>query len=127
MGLYRRNDSTTWWMSFSVDGRSYRRATGTTDKKLADAILAKVKTQIIEGKWFDKEEQIPECLFLDLAAKYEEWMQGRYRSDMKVHIIRQLKERFQDYSLSMIDNHELEKLQSEKLRAGRYRKRSRES
>jgi len=41
---------------------------------------------------------------------------------MKVHIIRQLKERFRDYSLTMIDAHELERLQSEKLRAVRHKK-----
>ncbi|MBI5741149.1 MAG: hypothetical protein HZA16_10565 [Nitrospirae bacterium] len=54
MGLYRRKDSSIYWMSFTVDGRMFRQSTGTDNRKLAEAILGKVKTQIIEGKWFDK-------------------------------------------------------------------------
>jgi len=53
MGLYRRPDSDVWWMSFTANGRLYRRSTGTSDKKLAEKILAKVQTQVIEGRWFD--------------------------------------------------------------------------
>ena len=56
MGLYRRHDSDVWWMSFVADGRQYRKSTETNDKKLAAAIVAKIKTEIIEGKWFDMEE-----------------------------------------------------------------------
>ncbi len=56
MGLYRRKDSRTWWMSFSVNGRLYRRSTETTDRKLAGKIYGKIQTQITEGKWFDVDE-----------------------------------------------------------------------
>lgn len=55
-GLYKRKDSACWWMSFSVNGRSYNRSTGTDDEKLAKKILSKVETQIVEGKWFDINE-----------------------------------------------------------------------
>ncbi len=40
-------------MCFTVDGVEYRRSTGTNDQRLADKILKKVETQIVEGKWFD--------------------------------------------------------------------------
>jgi integrase len=53
MGLYRRPESPIWWMSFSADGMQYRKSTGTANRKLAKKILAKVETQIVEGKWFD--------------------------------------------------------------------------
>ncbi len=53
MGLYRRKDSGFWWMSFTVEGKMYRKPTGTDDEKLAEKIFAKVQTQIVEGKWFD--------------------------------------------------------------------------
>jgi integrase len=56
MGLYRRHDSDVWWMSFIANGRQYRQSTETNDKKLATAILSKVKTAIIEGKWFEIDE-----------------------------------------------------------------------
>ena len=56
MGLKRRKDSQYWWMSFTVNGKNYRRSTETSDKKLAEKIFAKVQTQIAEGKWFDIDE-----------------------------------------------------------------------
>lgn len=52
MGLVKRG--TTWWMSFMYHGQQVRRSTGTTDKRLAEAILGKVKGQIIEGRFFEK-------------------------------------------------------------------------
>lgn len=56
MGLNRRPDSDIWWMSFTANGRHYRCSTGTRDRKLSEKILAKVQTQIAEGKWFDADE-----------------------------------------------------------------------
>lgn len=53
MGLYRRKDSDTWWISFTYKGKQIRRSTETTDKKLAEKIHAKVLTNVVEGKWFD--------------------------------------------------------------------------
>ncbi|MBZ0154884.1 MAG: site-specific integrase [Alphaproteobacteria bacterium] len=55
MGLYRRKDSSIWWMSFVVNGKQYQKPTGTSDKKLAENILAKVTTRIVEDKWFEKD------------------------------------------------------------------------
>lgn len=52
MGLYRRHDSDVWWMSFVANGKQYRKSTETNAEKLAKKILAKVQTQIAEGKWF---------------------------------------------------------------------------
>ena len=53
MGLYRRKDSPVFWMSFTKDGISYDRSTKTSDKRVAEAILGKIKAQIVEGKWFN--------------------------------------------------------------------------
>jgi integrase len=52
MGLVKRGN--TWWMSFMYQGQQVRRSTGTVDKRLAEAILGKVKVQIVEGHFFDK-------------------------------------------------------------------------
>jgi hypothetical protein len=41
-------------MDFMYQGSRIRRSTGTADKRLADAILGKVKSQIIEGVFFDR-------------------------------------------------------------------------
>ncbi len=74
MGLYKRGG--TWWMSFSHGGRHFRRSTGTTNRKLAEAVLSKVRTGIIEGAWFDVAEErtrtvreLIERFLADYAAK----------------------------------------------------------
>ncbi len=50
MGLVKRGD--IWWMSFTYQGQRVRRSTETSDKRLADSILATVKVKIIEGRFF---------------------------------------------------------------------------
>ena len=67
MGLYKRDS--VWWMSFTHQGKRYRRSTETEDKKLAQRIFDKLRGDLTEGKWF-------ECLpgenyrFNDLMDKY---------------------------------------------------------
>jgi integrase len=56
MGLYMRKDSPFYWMCFTVNNKSYQRSTGTDNKKVAKDIYSKVKTLIVEGKWFEFDE-----------------------------------------------------------------------
>ncbi|MBW2673254.1 MAG: site-specific integrase [Deltaproteobacteria bacterium] len=67
MGLYKRG--TVWWMSFSCNGRQYRRSTETQNKKLATRIFDKLKGEIAEGKWFEKQPG-DGYTFEDLMDKY---------------------------------------------------------
>ncbi len=64
MGLVKRGE--VWWISFMFQGRQIRRSTGTADRRLAEAILGKVKVQIVEGRFFDKPKEqqrtLPELL-----------------------------------------------------------------
>ena len=120
MGLYLRGK--TYWFKINASEGRIQRSTGTANKRLAENIYAKAKTEIIEGRWFKEQDKKSDPSFLELAEEYENWMQGRYRSNFKVYIISQLKERFRDYSLSMISVRELEKLQSEKLKRGKQQK-----
>lgn len=46
-----------WWMNFVFRGQRIRRSTGTTNRELAEAILAKVKLQLVEGQYFDSLEE----------------------------------------------------------------------
>lgn len=68
-GLYFRKGSKFYWMSFSTNGRSYNKSTGTTDKALAKKILAKTLTLIAEGKWFDI-DQASKHTYDDLMEKF---------------------------------------------------------
>jgi integrase len=56
-------------MSFCANKRQYQRSTGTADKRLAENILAKVKTQIVEGKWFEIDEA-KQRTFDEMMEKY---------------------------------------------------------
>ena len=67
MGLVKRG--TTWWMSFMYQGQQVRKSTGTTDKRLAEAIFGQVKVQIIEGRFFEKPEAQQRTL-TDLLDRY---------------------------------------------------------
>jgi integrase len=61
MGLVKRGD--VWWMSFMFEGRQVRRSTGTEDRRLAEAILGKIKCQIVEGRFFEKAKEEPRTFF----------------------------------------------------------------
>ncbi len=68
MGLFKRG--TVWWMSVTYQGRQVRKSTGTGDKRLAEAILAKVKVKIVEGRYFDRLEEQTRT-FGELMERYE--------------------------------------------------------
>ncbi len=52
MGLFKRGK--VWWMSLNYQGQQIRRSTETTDRRLAEAILGKLRVSIVEEKFFDK-------------------------------------------------------------------------
>ncbi len=87
MGLYKRPDSPIWWMNFSANGRQLRQSTGTANKKLAEKILAKIETQIVEGRWFEV-DRAKQYIFEDLMERFmaehaptkEAMTQRRYKS-----------------------------------------------
>jgi integrase len=55
MGLFRRHK--VWWMSLMYQGRQVRQSTETTDKRLAETILAKLRVKIAEGRFLDVLEE----------------------------------------------------------------------
>ena len=67
MALYKRDS--VWWMSFTHNGKQFRRSTETENKKLAIRIFDKLKGEIAEGKWFEK---LPgeNYTFAELMDKY---------------------------------------------------------
>lgn len=79
MGLVKRGD--TWWMYFTYQGQQVRRSTGTRDRRLADAVLSKVKVQIIEGQYFEQ-----------AAARFHTFpeLMDRYEQE---HVARKLRHR----------------------------------
>ncbi len=60
-----------WWACFRLNGRKIRRSLGTANKRLAESVEAKIRTEVIEGKYFDKSTGHYKT-FSDLAQKYLE-------------------------------------------------------
>jgi Phage integrase SAM-like domain len=69
MGLYRRPQGKVWWMNFMYQGRQVRRSTGTADRRLAEKIIGKVHVQIVEGRYFDIQEE-PTRTFNEFIDRY---------------------------------------------------------
>ncbi len=79
MGLVKRGS--TWWMYFTYQGKQIRKSTGTSDRRLADAILSKVKVQIVEGQYFERAIAASHT-FTELMDRYE-----------REHVLRKLRHR----------------------------------
>lgn len=120
MGLYRRNDSNVWWMSFTVNGKLYRKSTETDDKELAKRILKSIEGKIAEGKWFpDSREKLADFSFRELAEKYKMWVNGRQKSAVwKGYVIKQLVQEFGSVTLNQFSTHMLEHFQTKRLKKG---------
>ncbi len=52
--MFKRNDSGLWWMSIRHNGRRIQKSLETSDRKLAKVIEAKIRTEIVEEKYYDK-------------------------------------------------------------------------
>ena len=68
MGLVKRGN--IWWMNIVFQGQRIRRSTGSSNRALADAIMAKVKVQLIEGQYFDRAEEQSRT-FAELMDRFE--------------------------------------------------------
>lgn len=51
MGLYRRRDTKIWWVNYTRNGRQQRESSGSTNKKLAEKLLAVRTAQVFEQRW----------------------------------------------------------------------------
>jgi len=88
MGLFKRNK--VWWMRFNYHGQQVRRSTDTSDRRLAEAILGKIRVDIVEGRYFEKREE-QERTFVELTDRY-----------LKEHVVRQLSQRsFSGYTKNL--------------------------
>jgi len=50
--MFKRSD--IWWTCISHNGRKVQKSLETSDKKLAQAIEAKIRTEIVEGKYYER-------------------------------------------------------------------------
>jgi len=80
IATYRRNQASgkevvmfkrsgVWWTCIRHNGRKIQKSLETTDRKLAKAIEAKIRTQIVEGKYYEKPIG-SKMTFKDLMEKF---------------------------------------------------------
>ncbi|MCF6153930.1 MAG: hypothetical protein E3K36_01495 [Candidatus Brocadia sp.] len=79
-----------WWTCIRYRGKKIQRSLETTDKKLAQSIEAKVRTEIIEGKYFEKSigdsktfRDMMEKFMREHAPNVSNSMQISYASSLK--------------------------------------------
>ena len=89
MGVYRRRDGRSnhrvWWISYMKDGRQRRESSRSTNKKLAEKLLALRTAQVFEGRW-----SLPRSKSPHLGSWVEEFLRSishertrsRYRSSI---------------------------------------------
>ncbi|HHT9137233.1 MAG TPA: tyrosine-type recombinase/integrase [Candidatus Wunengus sp. YC60] len=79
-----------WWTCIRYKGKKIQKSLETTDKKLAQAIEAKVRTELIEGKYFEKHtgdsktfRDMMEKFMKEHAPNVSTNMQTSYNSSLK--------------------------------------------
>jgi integrase len=116
MGLYKRGK--VWWMSFTCQGRRYRKPTETDDKEEAQEILDDVKYKIRHSELFETD--------LGETKSFKEMME-RY---LKEHVSKKKSQRayrgyvhnleafFDDYNLSEVTPELIDRYKEQRLRSG---------
>jgi integrase len=112
MGIYRRGR--IWHMTFFCRGKRYRKSTETTNRNLAQRIYDRLKSEIAEGKWFEK---LPGELknFGEMMDKYEtEHVSQKASARQYKGYIRNLRSFFKDIPLleitpSLINDYKLKR------------------
>ena len=70
MGIYRRPDSPTWWMSRQVNGQRVRLNTMVEDRQLAEEFLSAWKTEIARTRWLGAPAPDGDHTVAELTAQY---------------------------------------------------------
>jgi hypothetical protein len=70
MGVYRRQDSSTYWMSRVVNGKRERQDTGVQDRRVAGEIFAAWQVQVARAKWLGLPAPTPPHTVQDLLREY---------------------------------------------------------
>ncbi len=89
--MYKR--AGVWWTCIRKNGRKIQKSLETSDKELAKDIEAKIRTEIVEGKYYEKPighnktfKQLMEKFMKEHAPKVSNKMQESYDVSLK-HLI----------------------------------------
>ena len=108
MGLYRRGK--VWHFSYTYKGKRYRGSLKTENKRLAEKIFAKIVTEIIEGRYFERAlaEQIT---FKELVNRY----MMHHKKSRDIYTIKRLLPVFGDLTLAEITSEMVAEYRNKRL------------
>ncbi len=85
--MYKRDG--IWWTCIRYQGKKIQRSLETDNKKLAEAIQSKLRTELIEGKYFDRCEgaektfkEMADRFMLEYAPKNSKRTQMHYKTTL---------------------------------------------
>lgn len=82
--LYRRKDSSYWWIKIEINGRRIQRSTGTNNKTKAQEYCDKIKAELWNQS---KLKEKPKYIWQDAAIKWlQESIHKKSISDDKMHL-----------------------------------------
>ena len=70
MGVYRRTDAATYWMSLVIDGKRLRQDTGVQDRTVAGEIFAAWQVQLARARWLGLPAPTLQHTVQELVAEY---------------------------------------------------------
>jgi integrase len=72
MGVYRRTDAATYWMSLVSEGTRLRQDTGVQDRRVAGEIFAAWQVQLARARWLGLPAPTPQHTVHELLTEYRE-------------------------------------------------------
>jgi integrase len=70
MGVYRRTDAETYWMSLVIEGKRLRQDTGVQSRRVAGEIFAAWQVQVARDRWLGRPAPTPTHTVQELVTEY---------------------------------------------------------
>jgi integrase len=70
MGVYRRSDADTYWMSLVINGKRLRQDTGVQDRRVAEEIFAAWQVKLARERWLGIPVPKPQHTVQELLTEY---------------------------------------------------------
>ena len=70
MGVYRRTDAATYWMSLVIEGKRLRQDTGVQNRRVAGEIFAAWQVQVARDRWLGMPAATPTHTVQELVTEY---------------------------------------------------------
>ena len=124
MSLILRGKKKIWHIDIMIDGQRIRQSTDTNDRKLAENILAKIRTKVVEGKYYPKPpgENRLFCEMMDKFVKEHRHYRGKIISQNTkksyAHSLKHLLPVFAEIPLKKITSERIERYMNDRETEG---------